>query len=193
MQLPGHLKGRALQEWRLLEQTVQQDYRTAIEALRSRLYPGSKTMAAQDFRHSIQRSCESVPDYIRRLEKTYQIAYGKDDLNSATRDALLYGQLYEGLSYDLMQSPAVSGAQHYQGLCTAAKGEERRLAALKQRRNFMTTVVTRPATRTPRTPDFKPKPPWTPSPSKGQGQSQRVCFKCGTPGHFAMNCTQGGR
>ena len=187
MQLPGHLKGRALQEWRLLEQTVQQDYRTAIEALRSRLDPGSKTMAAQDFRHSIQRSGESVPDYIRRLEKTYQIAYGKDDLNSATRDTLLYGQLYKGLSYDLMQSPAVSGAQHYQGLCTAAKGEERRLAALKQRRNFKTTVVIQPATCTPRTPDFKPKPPWTPSPSKGQGQSQRVCFKCGTPGHFAMN------
>ena len=97
MQLPGHLKGRALQEWRLLEQTVQQDYRTAIEALRSRLDPGSKTMAVQDFRHSIQRSGESVPDYIRHLEKTYQIAYGKDDLNSATQDALLYGQLYEGL------------------------------------------------------------------------------------------------
>ena len=89
-----------------------------------------------------------------------------------------------------MQSPA---AQHYQGLCTAAMGEERRLAAHKQRRNFKTTVVTQPATRTPRTPDFKPKPPWTPSPSKGPGQSQRVCFKCGTPGHFAMNCTQGGR
>ena len=88
-------------------------YWTAIEALRSRLDPGpgSKTIAAQDFRHSIQRSGESVPDYIRCLEKTYQIAYGKDNLNSATRDALLYGQLYEGLSYDLMQSPAVSGAQ----------------------------------------------------------------------------------
>ena len=44
-------------------------------------------MAAQDFRHSLQRSSESVADFIRRLEKTYQIAYGKDDLNASTRHA----------------------------------------------------------------------------------------------------------
>ena len=132
MQLPGYLKGRALQEWRLLSQSEQNDFTAAVNALRARLDPGSKTMAAQDFRHSLQRSGEGVPDFIRRLEKTFQIAYGKDDLNHTTRDTLLYGQLYEGLSYDLMQSPAVSGAQSYQELCTAAKGEEKRLAALKQ-------------------------------------------------------------
>ena len=35
MQLPGYVKGRALQEWSLLSPTVQQDYTAAIEALRS--------------------------------------------------------------------------------------------------------------------------------------------------------------
>ena len=104
---------------------MQQDYGAVIHALRSRLDPGSKTMAAQDFRHSLQKSGESVSDFVCRIEKTYQVAYGKDGLNPATRDALLYGQLYEGLAYDLMQSPAVSGAQSYPELCTAAKGEER--------------------------------------------------------------------
>lgn len=56
MQLPGYLKGRALQEWRLLPRSEQQSYPVAVEALRARLDPGSKTVAAQEFRHSLQRS-----------------------------------------------------------------------------------------------------------------------------------------
>ena len=45
---------------------------------------------------------------------------------------LLYGQLQEGLSYSLMESPSVSGAQSYHELCIAAKNEERKLAELKK-------------------------------------------------------------
>lgn len=40
---------------------------------------------------------EKVTDYIRRLEKVFQVAYGRDDLADETRDTLLYGQLYEGI------------------------------------------------------------------------------------------------
>ena len=54
MQLPGYLRGRALQEWRLLHHSEQQSYSSAIEALRRRLDPGSKTVAAQEFRHTLQ-------------------------------------------------------------------------------------------------------------------------------------------
>lgn len=92
--LPGYLQGRALQEWRLLPHFEQNSYSSA---LRIRLDPGSKTVASQEFRHSLQRDSESVSDFIRRLEKTFQIVYGRDDLNTAIQDALLYGQLYEGL------------------------------------------------------------------------------------------------
>ena len=74
MQLPGYLRGRPLQEWSLLPRSEQQSYPAAIEALRTRLDPGSKTVAAQDFRHSLQKSGESVSAFIRRLEKKYQIA-----------------------------------------------------------------------------------------------------------------------
>ena len=78
-------------------------------------------MAAQDFHHAVQLENESVADFVRRLEKTFQIAYGRDKLKPETRDTLLYGQLQEGLKYKLVRGPAVSGAQTYKELCTAAK------------------------------------------------------------------------
>ena len=64
------------------------------------------------------------------------MAYGHDSMSTETRDALLFGQLQEGLKYGLMESPAVSGATSYQSLCIAAKSEERRRAALKKRKQY---------------------------------------------------------
>jgi len=52
-------------------------------------------------------------------------SYGHDTMFSETRDALYYAQLQEGLKYDLMKAPAVSGVLDYQTLCVAAKSEER--------------------------------------------------------------------
>ena len=84
-------------------------------------------MAVQDFRHLTQREGETVGvgDFIRRLERTFQLAYGRDGMLPETRDALLYGQLQEGLRDSLMEGPAVSGAVNYQALCVAAKNEKR--------------------------------------------------------------------
>ena len=59
-------------------------------------------MAVQDFRHLAQREGETVGDFIRRLERTFQLAYGRDGMLPETRDALLYGQLQEGLRDNLM-------------------------------------------------------------------------------------------
>ena len=86
--------------------------------------PGGRALAAQDFRHTVQGDAESVSDFVRRLE------YGRDSMSVETRDTLLHSQLQEGLRYDLMRAPAVSGAQMYKELCLAAKNEERRLAEL---------------------------------------------------------------
>ena len=119
MQLPGYLNGRTLQEWHLLSRAEQQSYPLAVYALRARLDSTNRTMAAQEFRHKLQR--EGVAEFIRRLEKAYQVAYSKDALPSATREALLYSQMYDGLCYDLMRGPAVSGARDYRELCVAAK------------------------------------------------------------------------
>ena len=102
---------------------------------------GSKTLAAQDFRHATQGSQESVADYILRLEKTFRRAYGSDPMGEETRNALLYAQLQEGLKYVLMKAPAVSGAQEYKELCVAAKNEEWRLVELSKRQQFLRDSV----------------------------------------------------
>lgn len=115
-------------------------YKKAVAALCSRLDPGSKVVATQDFRHASQRETESVGDFVGRLEKTFRIAYGNDGMLPDTRDALLFSQLQEGLKYSLMESPAVSSATSYQGLCVAAKNEGRRQAALRKQRQYITIL-----------------------------------------------------
>ena len=45
LQLAGHLRGRALQEWGLLDTDTKVSYKQAVEALRLRLDPGSRTLA----------------------------------------------------------------------------------------------------------------------------------------------------
>ena len=133
MQLAGHLRGRALQEWKLLDFKDRATYQTAIKALRERLDPGNQTLVALDFRHASQKSTETVSDFIRCLEEVFQTAFGREKLSTETRDMLLYGQLQEGLLYTLIESPTVSAAQHYRELCIAARKEEKRLAELKKK------------------------------------------------------------
>ena len=132
MQLAGHLRGRALQEWKLLLPEDRKSYQAAVKALKERLDPGNQTLAALDFRHTSQKIGESVSDFIGRLESVFQTGFGREQLSNETREMLLYGQLQEGLLYSLMESPTVSGAQNYKELCLAAKREERRLAELKK-------------------------------------------------------------
>ena len=84
IQLAGHLRGRALQEWSLLDQKEKDSLDTAIASLRRRLDPGSKALAAQDFRHTLQKEGEAVSDFIRRLERTFRVAYGRDAMATDT-------------------------------------------------------------------------------------------------------------
>ena len=50
-----------------------------------------------------------------------------------SKEALLHGQLQEGLLYKLIESSAVSGALDYKSLCVATRNEERRLVELSRR------------------------------------------------------------
>ncbi len=98
IQLAGHLRGRALQEWNLLPTDQKQTYEVAVSALQERLDPGGKLLAVQDFRHASQKDRESVAEFIRRLERLFQVAYGRDGLGVETRIALLYSQQQERLN-----------------------------------------------------------------------------------------------
>lgn len=77
----------------------------------------------------IQHSWKTVADFVRRLERMFQVAYGWDKLKTETGDTLLYGQLME-------EGPSVLGSQTYKELCTATKSEERQLAALRKRLQY---------------------------------------------------------
>ena len=70
------------------------------------------------------------------------MAYGRDKLGKEAREALLHGQLQEGLNMELMRSPSVSGAQSYSSLCLAAKNEERRLVEPRKRHHYKSTSET---------------------------------------------------
>ena len=133
LQLAGHLKGRAFQEWNLLTASKRSTYQSATESLKSRLDTGSRLLAAQGFRYAVQKDVELVVDFICRLEHLFQIAHGHEQLSAETRETFLYSQLQEGLQYKIISSPSVSGAVTYKALCVTAKQEEKRMAGLLRR------------------------------------------------------------
>ncbi len=94
-------------------------------------------LAVQDFRHASQKT---VAEFIRRLERHFRVAYGRDGLGSETRNTLLHSQLQEGLRLELMRAPPVSGAETYPTLCLAAKNEERRIAENKKRQLYLVAI-----------------------------------------------------
>jgi len=108
LQFAGHLRSCALQKWNLLDNTDKSTFDTAVKALQARLDPGNKLLAAQDFRHLTQSEGESVAKFISQLETIFKVAYGNDAMATETREVLLYGQMQEGLRYEIIKSPAVS-------------------------------------------------------------------------------------
>ena len=188
LQLAGHLKGRALQEWNLLPDDQKSTYDRAVAALRGRLDPGSRVMAAQDFRHAAQDKDEKVGDFIHRLERLFRLAYGHDSISDETRCTLLYGQLQEGLRHKIMEAPAVSGATDYKSLCIAAKTEERRLAELKKRRQYRPDSK-QGQNRGEQSEEKTSQRSKSDTHSKGKrGEKTVRCWNCDEQGHVAADC-----
>ncbi len=190
LQLAGHLRGRALQEWGLIEEESKNTFASAVESLRTRLDPGGRTLAAQDFRHTRQEESEPVASFIRRLKRTFQVAYGHDRMSAETRDTLLHGQLQEGLRDEIMRAPAVSGAPTYKELCLTSKNEEKRLIELRKRRGYHQPPKNTSRIRAPEKPaESKGKKSQADS-SGSASQDSRKCFVCHRTGHLARDCTK---
>ena len=86
-----------MQEWGLLDADTNTSSRHAVDALRVQLDPGSRTLAAQDFRHTSQNGEEKVADFMHHLEHAFNVANSREGLSAETRDTLLHGQLQGGL------------------------------------------------------------------------------------------------
>ena len=54
LQLAGHLRGKARQEFSLLSPDDKEKFSNAVVAMRYRLDAGNHALAAQDFRHATQ-------------------------------------------------------------------------------------------------------------------------------------------
>ena len=183
IQLAGYLRGRALQEWNLLSENERSSYKTAVKSLRDRLGYGSRIMAAQDFRHTVQREGEPVSDFICRLERSFTIAYGRDDMSEDTRSTLLYGQLQKGLCYGMMKSPGVSGAQSYKELCVAVRNEEKRQVELRKKQKYGAKAVPvgGAVTSAGQERTFRPR---------GSRGPERLCYVCRSPNHLEKSCPE---
>ena len=147
---------------------------------------GAKTLVAQDFRHASQQESELVGEFIRRLERIFQIAYGGDIMSTETRHTLLLGQLKEGLKYNIFKGLAVSGALTYQGLCLAVKNEEKHQAELRKHVQYKKYSSQKPAENKPASPiSMKQPPQLEKSTIQNKGREfQRRYYNCGVYGHI---------
>lgn len=201
IQLAGDLKGRALAKWNLLSRNGTGTMEAAGKSLRKCLEPCSKVMAGQDFRRTMQKDTETVADFIYRLERTFCIAFGSDKLSKETKDAMLYGQLQEGLRLSIIKSPSVLGALAYKELCMAAKHEEKRQAELRKRQESERVI----GAKDNRLRDHRHKqdrrnnnrgdaPVSDNEPSSQVGtrnSGNKKCYICNQTRHLARNCRRG--
>ena len=114
------------------------------------------------------------------------------------RDTLLYGQL-QGLKYDLLKSPAVSGARTYHKLSISARSEERRQSELLKRQQYHQQSSTK-LLRNSDDKDDHQSGKGASSNSKQQSQGMkpnsrsdvvgksRYCWNCDRGGHFGKDC-----
>ena len=57
-------------------------------------------------------------------------------MSQETGNVLLHGQLQDGLRYEIMKAPAVSGVQSYNELCLALQNEKKQLLEQKKRLQY---------------------------------------------------------
>ena len=131
----------------------------------------------------MQEDSETVADYVYHLEKAFRVAFGSDGLSRETEEAMLYGQLQEGLRLGIIRSPSVSGALNYKGVCawlpsTRNKGR----LNMGSVRNIGNHRVTRRVET--RVDDWTSERPIR----QNITPTNKRCYVCNQVGHLAKNC-----
>ena len=106
-------------------------------------------------------------------------------MNVEARDAILYGQIQDGLSVELMKSPSVSSAMSYKELCMTVRNEEGRQAELQKYRNYRKIDplhlelinMQKNIYQNGNSEGLRPKPVYF-----------SICYKCNKVGHLAKDC-----
>lgn len=92
-------------KWGLLSSCEKESLEEATKAMHNFLDPCSRTLAAQDFRHASESDNEPSSDDLSGCS-----SWCRDGMSNETRGMLLHSQLQEGLHYEIMKAPDVSGS-----------------------------------------------------------------------------------
>ena len=108
----------------------------------------------------------------------FRLAYGREGMPSKSRDMLLHSQLQEGLRFDNMKAPAVSGSHGYRQLCLSARNEEKRLAELGKGRQYLRPPGTQAPLGDKKGTHNSPVGQTPKQPRNPPDEDTRRCFKC---------------